>query len=80
MSASGVTQNFQLPIYNPDYITSWLTDFNGAMNLIDAAMNAIKTTPELTEEWVKGNTEYDSVEKYKEGVRKELEETNRQMA
>lgn len=43
-------------------------------------INAIKTTPELTEEWVKGNTEYDSVEKYKEGVRKELEETNRQMA
>ena len=43
-------------------------------------INAIKTTPELTEEWVKGNTEYDSVEKYKEGVRKELEETNRQIA
>ena len=43
-------------------------------------VNAIKTTPELTEEWVKENTEYDSVEKYKEGVRKDLEETNRQMA
>lgn len=49
MSASGVTQNFQLPIYNPDDITSWLTDFNGAMQLIDAALNAIKTTADTAE-------------------------------
>ena len=34
----------------------------------------------MTEEWVKDNTEYDSVEKYKEGVRKNLEEINRETA
>ena len=49
MSASGVTQNFQLPIYNPDDITSWLTDFNGAMQLIDAARKGIKTTADTAE-------------------------------
>lgn len=43
-------------------------------------VNMIKTTPELTEDWVKENTEYDSVEKYKEGVRKDLEKTNRETA
>lgn len=49
MSASSVTQNFNLPIYNPEDITSWLTDFNGAMQLIDAALLAIKTTADTAE-------------------------------
>lgn len=49
MSASSVTQNFNLPIYNPEDITSWLTDFNGAMQLIDAALMAIKTTADTAE-------------------------------
>lgn len=49
MSASSVTQNFNLPIYNPEDITSWLTDFNGAMQLIDAALLAIKTAADTAE-------------------------------
>lgn len=36
MSASGSTTNYNLPIYAPDDITSWLIDFNGAMEKIDA--------------------------------------------
>ena len=55
-------------------------DLAGQDVVFTVKINAIKTTPELTEEWVKENTEYDSVEKYKEGVRKDLEETNSETA
>ena len=55
-------------------------DLAGQNVIFTVTVNAIKTTPELTEEWVKDNTEYDSVEKYKEGVRKNLEEINRETA
>ncbi|MDO5392367.1 MAG: trigger factor [Eubacteriales bacterium] len=55
-------------------------DLAGQDVVFTVTVNAIKTTPELTEEWVKENTEYDSVEKYKDGVRKDLEETNRETA
>lgn len=55
-------------------------DLAGQNVIFTVTVNAIKTTPELTEEWVKENTEYDSVEKYKEGVRKNLEEINRETA
>lgn len=41
MAASEKTQYYQLPVYQPDDITSWLTDFNGAMEKIDAALHAI---------------------------------------
>lgn len=38
MSASQKTTNYELPVYAPADVTSWLTDFNGAMNKIDAQM------------------------------------------
>lgn len=38
MSASQKTTNYELPVYAPTDVTSWLTDFNGAMNKIDAQM------------------------------------------
>ena len=38
MSASQNTTNYELPVYAPTDVTSWLTDFNGAMNKIDAQM------------------------------------------
>lgn len=38
MSASQKTTNYELPVYAPTDVTSWLTDFNGAMKKIDAQM------------------------------------------
>ena len=38
MAASQTTQHYQLPIYEPDDTTSWLTDFNDAMQKIDTAI------------------------------------------
>lgn len=38
MSASLKTTNYELGIYAPNDVTSWLTDFNGNMNKIDAQM------------------------------------------
>lgn len=38
MSATGSTTHYDLPVYAPNDITSWLTDFNGAMEKIDAAI------------------------------------------
>ena len=38
MAASQKTTNYELPVYAPTDVTSWLTDFNGAMNKIDAQM------------------------------------------
>lgn len=40
MSASLKTTNYDLGIYAPNDVTSWLTDFNGNMNKIDAQMKA----------------------------------------
>lgn len=42
MSASQKTTNYELPVYAPTDVTSWLTDFNGAMNKIDAQMKLNK--------------------------------------
>lgn len=42
MAGSLKTKNYQLAKYAPDDITSWLTDFNGNMDLIDAGMQANK--------------------------------------
>ncbi len=41
MSATGKTTNYDLAIYQPDDVTSWLTDFNGNMEKIDAALKQI---------------------------------------
>lgn len=38
MAATSKTTNYNLPIYKPEDITSWTTDFNGAMNTIDSRM------------------------------------------
>ena len=38
MSATSKTTHYELPIYQANDITSWLTDFNGAMNKVDAQM------------------------------------------
>lgn len=40
MAASQTTEHYQLPIYQPNDITSWMADFNGAMQKIDAAIYA----------------------------------------
>lgn len=42
MAGSLKTTNYQLAKYAPDDITSWLTDFNGNMDLIDAGMQKNK--------------------------------------
>lgn len=44
MSATQKTTNYQLPIFVGTDIPSWLTDFNGAMNKIDAAIKGASTT------------------------------------
>lgn len=46
----------------------------------EVTVNYIKTLPELTDEWVKENTEYDTVDAYKEGVRAEIESSNESAA
>lgn len=38
MAATSKTTNYDLPIYKPEDITSWTTDFNGGMTKIDAQM------------------------------------------
>ena len=43
-------------------------------------VNAIKRVPELTEEWVTANSEYDSIDAYRQSVREDLEESNEEMA
>lgn len=40
MAATSKTTNYELPIYKPEDITSWTTDFNGAMNKIDTQMKS----------------------------------------
>lgn len=41
MSATGKTENFNLPLYNADDATSWLVDFNGAMTDIDSHLKTL---------------------------------------
>ena len=39
MSATGNTMNYKLPKFEENDIPSWLTDFNSAMEKIDAAIH-----------------------------------------
>ena len=39
MSATGSTTNYKLPQFEENDIPSWLTDFNSAMEKIDAAIH-----------------------------------------
>lgn len=71
MSASKKTENYDLPIYSENDVTSWLTDFNGAMEKIDSTLNecavavegnanrinSLDTATTLTNESVKKITE-----------------------
>lgn len=41
MSATGKTPNYNLPVYRDYDVTSYLIDFNGAMESIDTAMKSI---------------------------------------
>lgn len=41
MAATSSTPNYELPIYEADDTTSWLTDFNGAMEKIDTALHEL---------------------------------------
>lgn len=41
MSATNETTNYKLPLFTDDDQPTWLGDFNGAMNKIDADMNTI---------------------------------------
>lgn len=55
-------------------------DLAGQDVIFEVTVNYIKMMPELTDEWVKENTEYDTVDAYKDGVRAELESSNESAA
>ena len=44
MSATDKTTNYELPIFITTDVPSWLTDFNGAMNKIDASVKIASET------------------------------------
>ena len=56
------------------------SELAGKAVVFNVTVNSIieSVTPELTEEYVKENTDSDTIEAYKESIRKELEEANRQ--
>lgn len=43
-------------------------------------VNEIKTVPELTDEWVKENTEFDTAEAYRQSIRENMEANNEEAA
>jgi trigger factor len=55
-------------------------DLAGQAVVFNVTINSIKksTVPELTEDYVKGNTDYDTIDAYREGVRKDLETQNQE--
>lgn len=55
-------------------------DLAGQPVVFKVTVNAIKVSvvPELTEEYVKQNTDYESIEAYREGVRADLEAANQE--
>lgn len=44
MSASQKTPNYNLPLFAPEDITDWLTDFNGAMSMIDGDLHGLSSS------------------------------------
>ena len=50
MAGSLKTTNYQLSKYAPNDITSWLIDFNGNMDLIDAGMESNKQAAETADD------------------------------
>lgn len=62
MAGSLKTTNYNLAKYAPDDITSWLTDFNGNMDLIDAGMQANKQAATQAQDGVDNlDAEYESL-------------------
>lgn len=62
MAGTLKTTFFNLVKYAPNDITSWLTDFNGNMDKIDAAMNQNKTAVETAQDAVDNlESEYETV-------------------
>lgn len=55
-------------------------DLAGQAVVFTVSVNAIKQTPAFTEEWVVANTEYDTIDAYRQSVREDLEESNEQSA
>lgn len=55
-------------------------DLAGQAVVFTVTVNEIKTQPELTDDWVKENTEYDNLKAYKDGVYKKQEESNKETA
>ncbi len=44
MSASQKTTNYNLPLFAPEDVTDWLTDFNGAMSMIDEDLHGLASS------------------------------------
>lgn len=72
----GETRDLDLT-FPEDYTSEELA---GQKVVFTVSVNAIKRIPELTEEWVTANTEYDTIDAYKDSVRKDLEKSNEETA
>ena len=68
----GETKELNLT-FPEDYPNS---DLSGQDVVFTVTVNAIKRIPELSDEWVKNNSEYDNIEDYKQGIREDLEASN----
>lgn len=55
-------------------------ELNGQDVIFKITLQNFRHVPDLTEEWVKNNTDYASVEEYKESIRTELEENAKEAA
>lgn len=72
----GETKDLQLK-FPEDYQSQELA---GKDAVFTVTVNSIKRAPELTEDWVKKNSDYKTVEEYQKSVKEELEKTYEQNA
>lgn len=71
-------QTLELDLTFPE---DYSEDLGGKAVVFTVTINAIKRPlEEPTDEWVAANTEYENVEKFKEGLRSELEKSNEESA
>ncbi|MFV0529415.1 MAG: trigger factor [Lachnospiraceae bacterium] len=56
------------------------TSLAGKDTVFTVTLNSISVTPELTDEWVAANTDYETVDEYKAGIKADLEATNEETA
>lgn len=61
--------------YNSEDLAGKDVNFKVTINSI-----SVKNTPELTDALVKENTDYDTIDAYKDSIREEMEESNKQSA